>query len=149
MKMYEIKCPGCGKFDQIKNDENKKKKCSACGCVLTNEDVEKILDAAWENHQKELEQNKRDKFYHNEDGDIIFGPKILFENTEEFEEKALEELRELDPLLLEDKEMYVLENIRTDTFISTAKGIEAESCTPIRLTDVSIEVLYVADVGVE
>ncbi|WP_026883705.1 hypothetical protein [Clostridium akagii] len=81
-----------------------------------------------------------DKIIWNEDMDISYGVKIYFENEKDFQDKVTEEYRNIT------KCDCLVGDVKIKSCISTGKGLNAESITPLEKTDIEINTYYIADV---
>jgi hypothetical protein len=73
-----------------------------------------------------------------EDGDVAYGKASEFNNADDFIKSVQEQYHQ---------EIFIVENIRIETCISTLEGIGAEMIIPLSSTDVVIENYFVADVS--
>jgi hypothetical protein len=90
----------------------------------------------------------RSIFYLDEDHETIWGVKGFFKDKDNFVKEAIKHIVGLDDEKLTEEE-YIVTNVDTEVFVSSANGLKGESFLQLKETDITIETCYVGDIEVQ
>lgn len=82
----------------------------------------------------------KNRVWFNEDGDIVYGDKLVIGNKEEFRKQVKEEY------FNQTGESCSVTNIKEDVYVLTTEKLNGEWCYRFKDSGIEIRTLYVADV---